>query len=212
MAHPLLGSLPLITSSLFIESLALNGYCVIDDWLAQRHYQGLQLLADITYKRNCFNPAKIGPSEQAIKRADIRRDSILWLDPFKDNEHVIAYYKALGKLIQVLNAELFLGIQHIEAHFAVYAPGTFYKKHVDQFLGKYDRKISCVYYLNEDWHTDYGGELTLYQKNNPPQSITPIGNRLVCFCSDMLHEVMITHKKRISIASWLKSRTMTIIE
>jgi SM-20-related protein len=96
---------------------------------------------------------------------------------------------------------------HYEAHFAIYPPHHFYKKHVDQFTHSHDRKISCVFYLNEDWDPAHGGELILYNENDQPStSILPIGNRMVCFNSTLVHEVQTTYRMRYSIASWLKSR------
>jgi SM-20-related protein len=92
-------------------------------------------------------------------------------------------------------------------HFAVYAPGSFYKRHVDQFATTKTRKISCVYYLNEKWLEEYQGELTLYDKeNNLLQNVLPIGNRLICFNSELPHEVNPTLQTRYSITTWMKTR------
>ena len=50
-----------------------------------------------------------------------------------------------------LNRALFLSLKDYETHFAIYPPGTFYEKHVDQFQSSGARKISFAFYLNENW-------------------------------------------------------------
>jgi SM-20-related protein len=44
-----------------------------------------------------------------------------------------------------------------ESHFAFYAPGTSFSKHVDRFRDNDSRTISAVIYLNEDWLAEHGG-------------------------------------------------------
>jgi SM-20-related protein len=91
-------------------------------------------------------------------------------------------------------------------------PNGFYKKHVDQFATTKDRRISCVYYLNENWQPDFGGELTLYNTQDELLThVQPLGNRFVCFNSDMPHEVCTAYQTRYSIAAWLKVRSLSRI-
>ncbi len=50
-----------------------------------------------------------------------------------------------------------MGILHKEFHYALYPEGTFYKRHLDTFQNDDRRKLSIVYYLNEEnWLPEYG--------------------------------------------------------
>ena len=125
---------------------------------------------------------------------------------------VNTYLSEIKKLSETLNQSLFLGLVDYEAHFSIYQPNNFYKKHVDQFATTQDRRISCVYYLNDEWREAFGGELKLYNKTDQLlANIMPIGNRFVCFNSDIPHEVCTAHQTRYSIAAWLKIRSMELI-
>jgi len=55
-----------------------------------------------------------------------------------------------------------IGLFEFECHFAHYAPGAFYRRHLDQFAGGGRRRVSTVLYLNSGWRDGDGGELRLY--------------------------------------------------
>ena len=61
-----------------------------------------------------------------------------------------------------------------------------------------------ISYLNADWKKKDGGELIVYEdKNN--HTINPTQGKTVFFKSDeLLHEVLTTNEKRMSITGWLK--------
>lgn len=205
------------------DNLLHHGFHLIDDFLPSDHYQALQAAIQLVQHQGGFKPAKIGSSLDKIRNTAIRNDAIYWLDKTSGNAAIISYLTILEDLCNQLNESLYLGLIDYEAHFAIYGPNHFYKKHVDQFATKQDRRISCVYYLNEDWMDDWGGELILYHEHkknivthcspldNTVISIKPYGNRFICFSSDIPHEVLTTQKTRLSIASWLKIRPMTLV-
>lgn len=162
------------------------------------HHQGL------------FKSARVGPIVQAQQNNTIRTDEIYWLDEGSEEPAVQAYLKNAFQIAHILNQSLFLGLIEFETHFAAYHPGSFYKKHIDQFATKKTRKISCVYYLNEAWQEEFGGELKLYNKEGQLiQNVSPLANRFICFNSDLPHEVCLTHQPRYSIAGWMKTRSMS---
>lgn len=189
------------------DHLYNNGFHVIDNFLEQQHYLELQALIQHLEDKELFKPAKIGQQHDKTQNATIRNDRILWLDEQKNHPAVDMYLTKLKQLSEQLNQSLFLGLMDYEAHFAIYQPNNFYKKHVDQFTATQERRISCVYYLNHEWQQAFGGELRLYDTNDHPLStITPQGNRFVCFNSDIPHEVLTAYKTRYSITAWLKVR------
>ena len=137
----------------------------------------------------------------------IRTDKISWLDEQENNPAIQAFLTQIKQVANILNQSLFLGLNEFETHFAAYQPGTYYRKHIDQFATQKTRKISCVYYLNKDWLDAYGGELMLYSKNEELiQRVLPQENRFICFNSELPHEVCITYQPRYSITGWMKTR------
>jgi len=194
------------------EGLCTHGFYVIDGFFEEETYQSLRSTVELFYQQGKFKPSKIGHQHQKNANLSIRNDAIFWLDKPSANEAISLYFKAMEALRDALNQSLFLGLIDVEAHFAVYPAHHFYKKHIDQFSNTKDRKISCVYYLNNEWSDENGGQLVLYDENNEPRPpILPLGNRLVCFNSDIAHEVLTAYQLRYSIASWLKIRPMTLI-
>ncbi len=148
--------------------------------------------------------AGIGNDKIAAATQQMRGDKIFWLDKKNNNSNEMEFLDRIEAFIQYLNQSCYTGINDYEFHYAVYEPGTAYKKHKDQFKSDNNRKFSLICYLNEDWSVDDGGQLRIYQ-NDQMQSIEPNAQKAVFFKSDeMEHEVMISHKARMSITGWLK--------
>lgn len=50
------------------------------------------------------------------------------------------------------------------------------------------RRVTAIFYLNDNWQPHHGGQLRLYPFPAPPVDIPPLGDRLVLFSSTrMLH-------------------------
>lgn len=195
--------------NLIIDEIHQFGFHIIEDFLTLSDFHFLQNLIQTQYYNGRFRDAKIGKDHTSSQNRRIRNDQIYWLQPDDANSALQAYFTAVHAIREALNQALFLGLMDFEAHLAVYKPGTFYKKHTDQFAMNHDRRISCVYYLNEEWEEGFGGDLILYDENNAViKRILPTANRFVCFCSDIAHEVLPTEQMRYSITGWLKSRPM----
>ena len=133
------------------------------------------------------------------------------MDEAEADEAEKLYFDRINDFVHYLNRTCFLGIQEKEFHYALYPEGTFYKRHLDTFQNDSRRKLSMVCYLNdEDWQADFGGELTIYFKNNnteSEQNIVPKAGRMVIFESQVLeHEVKPVKQPRLSITGWLKTR------
>jgi len=193
-----------------VENIYQNGFHIIDNFLDEAHYQELRSLVQLLHDQGNFEPAKIGQQQNKVLNTTVRSDHIFWLDKEKTNPAIEAYFAGLKNISTALNESLFLGLVDYEAHFAIYQPNNFYKKHVDQFATAQERRISCVYYLNPSWQEAFGGQLQLYDHTDQPlTTILPQGNRFVCFNSDIPHEVRTAFKTRYSIAAWLKIRSMT---
>ncbi|ASQ47138.1 2OG-Fe(II) oxygenase [Legionella clemsonensis] len=185
------------------------GFHIVDNFLEPSHFQALRAMAESFYHGGQFRQAKIGQLQTAVRNDSIRTDQICWLDEPQDNPATTAFLTKIKEIAHRLNQRFFLGLIEFEMHFSIYQPGNFYRKHVDQFATTKNRRISCVYYLNERWEQEFAGELILYNCDNYYlTSILPEGNRFVCFTSDLPHEVRETKATRYSLTGWIKSRAI----
>ena len=199
----------MLTSEVLIDSICYQGYYLIDNFFSIEVYQALSNRAKTLHHQGAFKNAEIGQKTQKNYDNTIRSDQICWLDSLEENEAIQCYLQRMDELIHLLNKSLFLSLTDFETHFAVYPAGSFYIKHLDQFLGTKSRKISCVYYLNQHWQPSYGGALKLYNPHDELiQEVFPLGNRFICFNSELPHEVAIAKHPRYSIAGWMKTRSV----
>ncbi|KTD74538.1 2OG-Fe(II) oxygenase [Legionella tucsonensis] len=191
-----------------VHKLCNQGFYIIDGFLEHSECQLLLTMAKELYEQGLFQGAKIGLKLELHKNEVIRTDEIFWLDEEEKNPAIQIFLERIQKLAQILNQSLFLGLYEFETHFATYQPGTYYKKHIDQFATQKTRKISCVYYLNKSWEAEFGGELKLYNiQDQLIETVLPLENRFICFNSELPHEVCITHQPRYSITGWMKTRS-----
>jgi len=134
-----------------------------------------------------------------------RSDIIYWLDRKHNNLHENIFFDLMDTFVEFLNETCYTGINSYEFHYTLYEKGSFYKKHLDQFRSNDSRQYSMIMYLNSEWKENDGGELCIHHENRI-ENISPINGKSVFFkSSDLEHEVLITHKPRMSITGWLKS-------
>ncbi len=194
------------TASL-IHGIIANGYGACDDFLSSEEVTMLNARFTERFDDGNFKEAGIGKQSEVHQAKEIRGDKILWLENGTTN---IAERILLDKnqaFINYLNQTCYLGIVDAEIHFAKYDIGKFYRRHRDTFQAQKGRILSVIYYLNNHWQTENGGNLLIYtQENNIEKtiSIAPLAGRLVCFQSEKLdHEVSETFRERLSITGWL---------
>jgi len=114
------------------------------------------------------------------------------------------FLETMDQLRLHLNRTLYLGLYETENHFAMYPPGSFYRRHIDRFRDDDRRVVSSILYLNEQWLPQHGGALRLLLKDGPTD-VDPVANRLVLFMSDQVeHEVLVTHAQRLSLTGWFR--------
>jgi len=191
--------------NIICEELITTGWSQQDNFLAPDLLDELILICRQQNVQGQFHAAGIGRSDQADVNPTIRGDHIHWL------EHGMSlgtdrYLDAMDRFRTTLNHSLFLGLDNLECHFAIYAPGAFYQAHLDRFRDNNRRTISTVLYLNPDWLPQHAGELRLHV-DGQTIDIAPVANRLVCFLSaDILHEVLPTTHERLSLTGWFRRR------
>lgn len=194
-----------------IDDLADKKYSVVDGFFTNDEVQGLRNELLQKLEEDHFKKSAIGNQANEQVQSAVRGDFILWLEEEGATGAEKAFFDKILDFTQYLNRTCFMGIVKQEFHYAIYPEGTFYKRHLDTFMNDSSRKLSMVCYLNgEDWKPEYGGELTLYLKENETEKaldIYPVQGRVVVFESQVLeHEVKPVKKNRLSITGWLKTR------
>lgn len=157
-----------------------------------------------------FAAAGVGRSQAHTLNSFVRRDEIRWIEGGTQAEK--DWLGFCSRLQSYLNRRLFMGLFSFESHFAHYAPGAFYKKHMDAFRPDQTergarRVLSLVAYLNPGWQSADGGELLIYDEhgNDPVHKVQPLYGTLVIFLSDQVpHEVAAAKRDRYSIAGWFR--------
>jgi len=189
------------TNNAITDALVKNGYIILEDALSQTLTNSLLTLAK---QEENYKSAAISKSVSAHIDKNKRSDKTKWIDP--TNETLKEYLDTMTQLQTHLNRSLYLGLSYYEAHFALYEQGDFYEKHLDSFIGAKNRVVTTVYYLNDNWKSEDGGELIIYDKNAKEiQRVMPKANTLVVFMSeDFPHEVLPAQKQRYSIAGWFR--------
>ena len=191
-----------------IDALVDQGSIIVDDFLSAELTQALRdEVNDLNQKG--INRAGVGRGGDQQVNSDIRSDKTQWLDGESNaQKQLLAQCNALR--IEV-NRHLFMGLYDYEAHFAVYEPGSFYQKHVDAFKGRSNRVLTNVIYLNDEWQSDWGGELAVYDETDQLiERVLPKGGRAIFFLSERFpHEVLKTQKQRLSIAGWYRINSNT---
>ncbi|SHK90576.1 2OG-Fe(II) oxygenase [Rhodothermus profundi] len=192
----------------FIETLAQRGWATTTEAFTPDQIQALHQEAQALDRAGAFRPAAIGHGTAQAIRHDIRGDRIYWLDPERPTPAQTAYWQVIDTLRQRLNETLFLSLRDAEAHLAIYPPGSFYRRHLDQHRGRHLRLITLVLYLNPHWHPEDGGQLRLYPDPYAPDQgidVLPKGGLLVGFRSDTIpHEVLPARRTRYSLTGWLR--------
>jgi SM-20-related protein len=184
------------------DGLADDGLAVVDDFLSLQEVN--EILGEPLFEsRTSMKKAGIGKDHQLQINESIRGDHILWLDKTSAPLSVMKYLNRLEELYHFLNQSLFLSLKDSEIHFTSYPPGTFYRRHLDQFRKDDHRILSVICYLNYNWKESDGGQLRIYRESGSAD-ILPTAGRLVCFRSDQLeHEVLPANRERLSLTGWI---------
>ena len=192
------------------RALCEEGWCVTPGFLPPLVTCQLRRECLEAWQGGSFRPAGVGRGESLEIRPEVRSDRVFWFDSGGAGGALGIYLDRLEALRQALNQTLFMGLFAFDGHFAVYPPGSRYRKHLDQFLGIGERTLTAILYLNEDWHTSDGGQLRLYTDGQDDKAfvdIEPVDGRLVTFLSArFLHEVLPARRERLSVTGWFSRR------
>jgi SM-20-related protein len=190
------------------DALAGPGYCVLPNALPDHLVSGLAARI-MSLSEEDFRRAGIGREEDRHINDFVRTDEVRWLS--RSDPAEIAYLEWMEGLRLGINRRLFLGLFDYECHFAHYAPGAYYKRHLDAFNGNTNRVVTTVSYLNSGWRVEDGGHLLIYPPEGeadslaPIHTVSPLAGTLVVFLSERFpHEVSVARRGRYSIAGWFR--------
>lgn len=192
-----------LSQSAFLDGLHKSGFLLVQD-IDPKKFQMIATKLEGSPLREGRLASKQGPSQQ---NEHIRNDTITWVD--LQTPALKEFQDLLLQLKNIMNRDFFWSLREIEIQYAVYPSGGFYKKHLDQPRHSQDRKITFIYYLNSEWTLRDGGELVLYNPENPVQElqrILPQGGQWVFFQSERIpHEVLYTYRQRKSLTGWFRA-------
>lgn len=198
------------------DAIALQGWTVVPNFLESADVAQLAAEARALRAAGELHRAGIGKGNEYSINDDIRGDFIAWIEETQASPTQLAYLARLESLRLHVNYALFLGLFDLEAQIAIYPPGAYYRKHVDQFQQENQRTLSCVLYLNQEWQPEDGGQLRLYldgEREDRYQDIQPTGGTLAVFLSARFwHEVLPAKRDRLSITGWFRKRTDNPLE
>lgn len=190
--------------SKIIDEISEKGWSITPDFFPEDYTRALFLESKSLWDEGEFRKAGVGVGKNLQVRPEIRTDNVLWLESGDLSANQQVYWNTIDTLRTSINESFYLNLSTFEAHFAVYQPGSYYKKHLDQFREVKYRLISCIFYLNFDWDAGYGGQLRIYH-DDTFTDVTPFAGTFACFRSDSVyHEVRPCTQTRYSLTGWLR--------
>jgi len=189
------------------DALGARGWIVVPSFFAAAEVAALAADCRALDAAATLTPAATG-REAGRRQAGLRGDRTRWFEPDALSPPQAAYWQAMDALRRDLNQRLLLGLESLEAHYALYPPGAGYARHRDRFRDDDARVLSSVCYLNEGWQPVDGGVLRLHLADGV-HDVAPQGGTLALFLSaEIEHEVLPAQRERLSIAGWFRRREL----
>jgi len=192
-----------------LDLLETQGWAMSDDIIPPELTHRLRTEGMQRWQQGEFHAARIGRQQQEGRHPEIRGDTICWLDHDNRQPASSEFLAWTDELRMLLNRHFYLGLRHLEMHYARYDSGMGYARHMDQHRGMPYRMITILLYLNPDWQPGDGGELRLFEADNPEREfhrLEPLAGRLLLFRSDLIpHEVLPCTQPRWSLTGWFRT-------
>ncbi len=190
------------------SALAADGWCVLPDLLSPAQTRALANECKAMHDAKLLVPARTGAGRTA---SSLRGDSTHWFLSGAMSAPQQAFADRMDVLRVALSRELMLGLVDCESHYAVYRPGAGYARHLDRLRHNDARVVSAVFYLNDGWQETDGGALRLYLADGTSRDILPHAGSLLLFLSAQFeHEVLPATRDRMSIACWMRQRSLGV--
>lgn len=184
------------------DGLSADGWFVIPNFVSEEDALSIRSYASELREEGEFRRAGIGKQNDFQLEKSVRGDEILWLREGNKNLALQSFIERMNSLRDYLNRTCYLGIKDFESHYAIYPEGTRYARHSDRFRQNAHRVVSFVLYLNPEWEEADGGQLHIFPEGREASSVLPEAGKLVCFRSEIEHEVAVCNRMRYSITGW----------
>ncbi len=209
IVHPFSAHLTELQIVDIADGLSTRGWVALEHAIPAAQITHFRTRLCALHTQGALQQAGIGREKSANIAPQVRGDTTFWLDVASADATDHALLGWLEALRTQLNAQLFLGLDHVEAHYALYPPGGHYAKHVDRHRDSDARVLSFVLYLNETWRSEWGGQLKLYDHEGEAlATIAPVAGTVVLFRSEQFpHEVIAAAQTRMSVAAWFRRKT-----
>ena len=190
-----------------VDALAGPGYVAVTGYAGVENVLALLASLDTRQQAGRFHHAGIGVGAARALAPAIRGDRISWIDGPEDCAEE-AFLTRLDGLRVSSNHGLMMGLEALDMHFASFAPGAGYVRHLDRSPTGVDLVVSVIYYLNQDWQAGDGGELEI-ETANGLVLVEPRADTLVVFLSAQFsHTVLPAVRERCSLAGWFHRRPL----
>ena len=188
------------------EQLAARGFAVLDGLLPPSLPERLAADCAALQAIDALRPAAVGRGAARLRDAELRGDAIRWIEPDPAAPVRRELLALLESLRVEINRGLMLGLETLEAHYAVYPPGAGYVRHRDRFRDDDARTLSFTAYLNAGWREEDGGALRLHLPDGELDVLPRLGTCTLFLSADIEHEVLPARRERMSIAGWFRRR------
>ena len=205
------------------SGLLRSCYATLDDFLPDSGGVGAMLRA--MHSDGELQPGQVTAGLSTSQRSDL----MSWIQASSTPPPALApLLDRLDRLVLALarHPELAADLAHtplmrVESQCTCYpGGGSRYVRHTDDARQK-QRKLTCIFYANPEWHVDKGGQLRLHLSTGAKAAtsahgsgsaigrpadvdIAPLDNRLVLFWSDarVPHEVLSAYAPRYAVSVW----------
>lgn len=190
------------------DALAIDGWCLFTGLMDPAQTRALAIECTAMHDAKLLLPARTGAARNA---SPLRGDSTHWFVTGAMSAPQQMFADRIDALRVALNRELMLGLVECESHYAVYRPGAGYARHLDRLRNNDARVVSAVFYLNEAWRDADGGALRLFLGDGSTRDVFPHAGTLALFLSARFeHEVLPATRDRMSVACWLRQRSLDV--
>jgi SM-20-related protein len=149
-----------------------------------------------------LTPAAVGRGGERQLDPELRGDRTRWVER-DENALCVPLWALFDRVGAELRERAWLGVRDVEVQLALYpGGGARYVAHRDAFAGGGRRRATAVYYLNEAWRPQDGGELRVRTPSGE-RDVEPVLDRLVLYLAEAVeHEVLPTRAPRWAATAW----------
>eukprot|EP01060_Flectonema_neradi_P014320 TRINITY_DN21019_c0_g1_i1.p1 TRINITY_DN21019_c0_g1~~TRINITY_DN21019_c0_g1_i1.p1 ORF type:complete len:377 (+),score=73.44 TRINITY_DN21019_c0_g1_i1:48-1133(+) len=215
-----------------VSELKKKGVIVFDELLVEKdRIRAAEAIKDLSFELD-FNVAGTGQGEAHKRDGRLRGDLTTWLAKDGSLPPTVQYIlDKMNRLRRGIASVTKKPLPRSSFQLAKYtSSGVGYVSHRDVRLDAPQdnkRRLTCIYYCNEDWDASKGGCLELYpnsgltqhvesrsdsaetlsekqkKKFSKPIRIEPRSGKLVIFNSSLIHRVLPEHFERYAITCWM---------